>query len=58
MMCLDDARERTFIGDRDASIAEFGGLCDQFLGMRSAIQETEVALAVQLCESVRRSSHG
>jgi len=57
-VCLDDTRERTFIGDRDAPITEFCGLRDQFIGVRSAIQEAEVALAVQLCESVRRSNHG
>ena len=57
-MCLYDARERTLVGYRDASIAEFGGLRDQFIRVRSAIQEAEVALAVQFGESVRRSNHG
>src|SRR5262245_1773863 len=57
LMRLDDTRQRTFIGNGDALVTEFCRTCYQFLRMACAVQKTEVALAVQLCKNVRRSSH-
>ncbi len=57
-MRSDDARQRTFIGDRDAAITELRRLRHQFVGVRCAVQKTEIALAVQLGKNVRRNSHG
>ena len=58
------AGERTFVGDGERRVAERLGLRDQFLGVRGAAQEAEVAEAVQLrvCRSraslIRRSRAG
>src|SRR5262249_52287034 len=44
----DDAGDRTFIRDGDRAVVESMGAFHQFLGMRSAAEEGEVAEAVQL----------
>jgi hypothetical protein len=47
-MGAHDAGERALVGDRDRAVAERGGALDQFLGVRRARQEAEVATAVKL----------
>ena len=42
-----DAGERAFVGDCQRAVAEFGGAHDQFLRVRGAAQEAEVAYAVK-----------
>ena len=44
----DDAGDGTFIRDGDRAVTEMMGAFDQFLGMRSAAQESKIAEAVQL----------
>src|SRR4051794_31686441 len=51
-VCPYDAGDGTFIRDGDRAVTELMGAFDQFLGMRSAAQESKVAETVQL--SVRR----
>ncbi len=44
---LDHPRKRAFVGDRECAVTKLRGTCDQFLGVRGAAQEGEIAEAVE-----------
>jgi hypothetical protein len=46
-MGADDARERTFVGERERAVAQRSGTQHQLFGVRGTRQKAEVAAAVE-----------